>query len=51
MEAWGELLKDYNVVMLFALDGKYAANAKKLPKPWDLGTSTADIGIRSTVKQ
>jgi ABC-type transport system substrate-binding protein len=51
MEAWGELLNGYNVVMLFTLDGKYAANSKKLPKPWNLGTSTADLGVRSMVTQ
>jgi peptide/nickel transport system substrate-binding protein len=49
MTAWADLLNDYNVVMLFTLDGKYAANPKKLPKPWALGTSTADIGMRSMV--
>jgi peptide/nickel transport system substrate-binding protein len=51
MTAWGDLLNDYNVVMLFTLDGKYAANSKKLPKPWALGTGTADIGVRSMVTQ
>lgn len=49
MTAWADLLTDYNVVMLFTLDGKYAANPKKFPKPWALGTSTADIGLRSMV--
>lgn len=47
--AWASLLNDYNIVMLFTLDGKYAANPKKLPKPWALGTSTADIGMRSMI--
>ena len=49
MAAWADLLNDYNTVMLFTLDGKYAANPKKLPKPWALGTSTADIGLRSMI--
>jgi len=51
MTAWGDLLNDYNVIMLFTLDGKYAAIPKKLPKPWELGTGTADIGVRSMVTQ
>jgi len=49
MTAWGDLVNDYNTVMLFTLDGKYAANPKKLPKPWPLGTSTADIGMRAMI--
>jgi len=49
MTAWGDLLNDYNLIMLFTLDGKYAANPKKLPKLWALGTSTADIGMRSMI--
>jgi peptide/nickel transport system substrate-binding protein len=49
MDAWAALLDEYSVVMLFTLDGKYAANPKKLPKPWNLGTSTADLGLRSMV--
>ena len=49
MTAWASLLNEYNIVMLFTLDGKYAANPKKLPKPWALGTSTADIGMRSMI--
>ena len=49
MTAWADLLNDYNTVMLFTLDGKYAANPKTLPKPWALGTSTADIGMRAMV--
>jgi peptide/nickel transport system substrate-binding protein len=49
MTAWSALLEDYNVVMLFSIDSKYAANPKKIDKPWALGTSTADAGLRSLV--
>ncbi len=51
MTAWADLLNDYNTVVLFTLDAKFAANAKKLPKPWPLGISTADIGMRAMVAQ
>jgi len=49
LAAWKELLDDYNVIMLFSIDAKYAANPKKVSKPWALGTSTADVGLRSLV--
>jgi peptide/nickel transport system substrate-binding protein len=51
MEAWGTLLDDANVIMLFSIDAKYAANKKKVSKPWALGTSTADAGLRYLVKR
>jgi peptide/nickel transport system substrate-binding protein len=51
LAAWKELLDDYNVIMLFSIDAKYAANPKKVSKPWALGTSTADPGLRSLVSR
>ena len=49
MTAWKDLLDDYNVITLFSIDAKYAANPKKVSKPWALGTSTADPGLRYLV--
>jgi len=49
MEAWGALLEDSNVIMLFSIDSKYAANKTKIAKEWEMGTSTADPALRALV--
>jgi ABC-type transport system substrate-binding protein len=49
--AWKDLLDDYNVIMLFSVDEKYAANPKKVAKPWPMGTSTADPNLRALASQ
>jgi peptide/nickel transport system substrate-binding protein len=51
MEAWAALLEEHNVVMLFSIDAKFAANPKKVDKLWPMGTSTADLGLRFLVRQ
>jgi peptide/nickel transport system substrate-binding protein len=50
-QAWKAFLDDSNVVMLFSLDAKYAANPKKVGSPWPMGASSADLGLRALVKR
>ena len=49
--AWSSILDNSNTVMLFSVDGKYAANPKTVGGLWPMGASTADLGLRYLVKR